>query len=27
LQFKETTFLTKSDFKDDSGVETLSGVW
>jgi hypothetical protein len=26
LQFKETTFLTKSDFKDDSGVETLSGV-
>jgi hypothetical protein len=26
LQFKETTFLTKDDFKNDTGVETLSKV-
>lgn len=26
LQFKETTFLTKADFRDDSGIETLAKV-
>jgi len=26
LQFKETTFLTKADFKDDSGEKTLAKV-
>jgi len=26
LQFKETTFLTKDDFKNDTGVKTLSKV-
>ena len=26
LQFRETTFLTKADFRDDTGVETLSRV-
>ena len=26
LQFKETTFLTKADFKDDSGEQTLAKV-
>ena len=26
LQFKETTFLTKDDFKNDTGVKTLSRV-
>jgi len=26
LQFKETTFLTKADFKDDTGVKTLAKV-